>query len=188
MAFPCPRCGDRYTQSLPMAYGSGTYVRNWRSRSGYSGTTVSQSIIGNLASPPVKRSEWKPALALLFVCLMSAPTVAAAWSQWIAGPEQRTTPAPIVDGPKVRHRHARQLMTLQPRSAVVAADHGETLLTMLGIGLALGGLMFWWLTRSIRYNRTVYPQLYRNWQISFMCKQCGAVFYPPDAANLIVSP
>lgn len=189
MAFPCPRCGDRFTQSLPMAYASGTYIRNWRSRSGYHGTTVSQSIVGGLASPSVKRPLWKPLLGLIFVGLFLAPGFTTAWNLWIEPPQQRSAPVPIIDGPRARHRPHRAMTVQAPFSPVktIVAD-GEALLCVLGFGVAIAGLLLWWLARSIRFNRQVYPQLMRNWQLSFMCRQCGAVFYPPDASSMVVSP
>lgn len=188
MAFPCPRCGDRYTQSLPMAYGSGTYVRNWRSRSGYKGTTVSQSIIGSLASPPAKRSVWKPVLGMILVALLLAPTIEMAWYKWIAGEQRRSTAAPIIDGPSVRHRHHSTAAVSAINPAPIKDPSWTGLLYVLGFCLLLEGVLLWRLVRSARFNWNVHPQLMRNWQLSFLCKQCGAVFYPPDAATIIPSP
>jgi len=166
-----------------MAYGSGTYVRNWRSRSGYRGSTVSQSLIGGLASPPAKRSIWKPLLGLLLVGLFFAPVFAAARDQ-ISGIE-RAAPAPIVDGPRVRHHHKITLTQTRPSPATVLSK--ENLRYLLLSGLLLTGLLLWLLVRAIRFNQTVHPKLMRSWQLSFLCKQCGAIFYPPDAAGIVTT-
>ncbi len=182
MAFPCPRCGDRYTQSLPMAYGSGTYVRNWRSRSGYRGSTVSQSLVGSLASPPIKRSLWKPLVCVFLAALWFTPAFVVAWEQWVIGTAPHAT-APILNG--TQGHHAKPIPV---RPVPTTADHVESLLIILALGVTLESLIVWWLVRNIRFNRLAYPGLLRSWQLSFMCRQCGTVFYPPDAANIVIAP
>jgi hypothetical protein len=68
---PCPQCGDRYTQSLPLAFeaGPGGKTRTWRSNRGSCGTPVSEAQIASRAKPPARRSVVKPALLLVAVCL-----------------------------------------------------------------------------------------------------------------------
>ena len=181
MAFPCPRCGDRYTQSLPMAYGSGTYVRNWRSRSGYRGTTTSQSLIGNLANPPSKRKLWKPLLCLLLVTLWFAPFYVFAWEQMVgSGPSH--VPTSIGDS---RREHRGQ--QTQARQMPSVAENVQSVLIVLAFGATLEALTLWWMVRTIRFNRQIYPELLRDWQLRFMCRQCGTVFYPPDALAPVVT-
>lgn len=181
MAFPCPRCGDRYTQSLPMAYGSGTYVRNWRSRSGYHGSTLSQSLIGNLASPPNKRKLWKPLLCLLFVTLWFTPFVMFTWEQMV-GSRPSHVPMSIGDG---RREHRGQQPPARQMPSV--AENVESVLIVLAFGATLEALTLWWMARTLRFNRRVYPGLLRDWQIRFMCRQCGTTFYPPDISAPMVT-
>jgi len=180
MAFPCPRCGDRYTQSLPMAYGSGTYVRNWRSRSGYRGTTTSQSLIGNLASPPNKRKLWKPLLCLLLVTLWFTPFVMFT-GQMVTG---RPSHVPTSIGDSRREQRGQQT---QARQMPSVAENVQSVLIVLAFGATLEALTLWWMVRTIRFNRQIYPGLLRDWQLRFMCRQCGTVFYPPDALAPVVT-
>ncbi|WDL99685.1 hypothetical protein [Alicyclobacillus sp. ALC3] len=45
-------------------------------------------------------------------------------------------------------------------------------IVMLIVGLALA---YWGYTR-LRYNQNVWPQLYSDWQLKFLCNKCGTVF------------
>lgn len=157
-----------------MAYGSGTYVRNWRSRSGYHGSTLSQSLIGNLASPPNKRKLWKPILCLLLVTLWFTPFVVFTWEQMVGSSPSHVSMT-IGDG---KREHHRQQTPAQQMPSV--AEYVESVLIVLAFGSTLEALTLWWMARTLRFNRRVYPELLRDWQIRFMCRQCGTIFYPPD--------
>lgn len=168
MGFPCPRCGDRYTQSLPMVYGTGTTIRNWRSRSGYSGSTTSQSIVGSLANPPVKRSIVRPLLWLLLVWFFFGWAFALQFERLSINNPGRG-PAPIVDGPKAqRHRRSAPVnpSPVLPKEQKEHSDEGLLAITLMGAGLS--ALFLSRFVRALRFNRSAYPQLFQSWQLSFL--------------------
>lgn len=182
MAFPCPRCGGRDIQSLPMAYGGGTYVGRWRSRSGYRGTTVAQSFIGSLASPPVKRQLWKPLLCLAVVTLWFLPFLTINY-EWLF---DRTVQTPSHMVNSSREYPGRQTAITQRPPL---AERVEALLAVLVLGAILGALMVWWLIQTLRFNRDIYPDLLHYWQLGFLCRRCGLKYYPlADGDTVAASP
>jgi len=181
MAFPCPQCGDRNTQSLPMAYGGGTYVGQWRSRSGYRGTTISQNFIGSLASPPIRRQLWKPLLCLMLVTLWFTPFLMINY-EWMFG-NVAQTPSRVVNSSREDTERQAAILRRPP-----LAERVQTLLAVLALGASLEAPVVWWLIRTIRFNREVYPGLLHHWQIGFLCRRCGVVFYPQDAGDGLTVP
>ena len=183
MAFPCPRCGDRYTQSLPMVYSTGTSVRKWRSRSGYSGNTVSQNIIGSLASLPEKKPVFKLCFWLLIVLFFFSWPFASQVDRFSIN-NLPNRPAPIVDGLKAPHHRRRAVMT-QPAMPMEQNNQLLAIPAIIGAGISI--LLIWRLVRAVRFNRSVYPIQLREWQLSFMCRGCGALFRAPDAEDIVIS-
>jgi len=180
MAFPCPRCGARDIQSLPMAYGGGTYVGRWRSRSGYHGTTVSQSFIGSLANPPAKRQLWKPLFCLAVVTLWFLPFLTINY-EWLFGRSVQT-PSRMVNSSR-EYLGRQTAITQRPP----VAERVETLLAVLVLGAILEALMVWWLLRTLRFNRDVYPGLLHHWQLGFLCRRCGWVYYSADGGDTVAA-
>ena len=179
MAYPCPRCGDRYTQSLPMVYGTGTHVRNWRSRSGYSGSTVSQSIVGSLATPPLKRSVLKPLFWLFVLWAFLGGPVTFAAHRLVTG-TSLPSPAPIVNGPLYRSSHKGRMS----RTPGVTREQSEQqILIAAAVGATVSALLVWRAAAALKFNRLDFPRLLQSWQSGFMCRGCGAIFHPqqPDA-------
>ena len=172
MGRPCPRCGDRYTQSLPMVYGTGTSIRDWRSPSGRSGSSISQSIVSSLAAPPNKRSVLKPLLWLLLVGSIFGS--ALSWQfKWLSVPSKAYSPAPIVEGSNNQRRHKR-LAANQISHQEKPSDQGLWIITASAI--AVSALLTWLIIRAVRFNRFVYPQQVERWRLSSMCRSCGAIF------------
>lgn len=95
---------------------------------------------------------------------------------------QGRTPAPIIDGPKVL-RHHKQALTPQPLPPTMQ-EAEEALLVIGLLGAGLSAFILWRILRAIQFNISVYPQQLRNWQLSFMCRGCGAVFFSPDANTI----
>ncbi len=182
MAYPCPRCGDRYTQSLPMVYGTGTHVRNWRSRSGYSGSTVSQSIVGSLATPPLKRSVLKPLLWLLVLWVFVGGPITFAAQRLVSG-TSLSVPAPIVNGPLYHPSHRGRL----PRTTGISREQSEQLtLIAATVGTAISALLIWRAAAALKFNRLNFPRLLQSWQSAFLCRGCGMIFHlqqPHELAN-----
>ena len=44
--------------------------------------------------------------------------------------------------------------------------------------LLVGFVVAYFLVRSFQWNRTVWPQLYEEWNQQWLCNQCGTVFVP----------
>ena len=57
MSYSCPKCNDHHTQSVPMAYESGTRTDNRGDES--------QSVLASRLAPPRKRRSWPRLLVLL---------------------------------------------------------------------------------------------------------------------------
>lgn len=174
VAFPCPHCGDRNTQSLAMVHESGTYVRNWRSRSGYFGTTVSQSLVGMSATPPRKRRVWLPLFLFLFTTLWFGWIFVLVLQGTLESQSSSHSTAIIVDG-----KHGPQQSPAQAnpgRPSIL--ERLESILVVTGMNVLIEGPLLWWLFRNLRFNRQVFPRLLETWQSQFMCRQCGLVFQP----------
>lgn len=175
MAFACPRCGDRYTQSLPMVYGTGTSHRNWTSRSGYRGSTVSQSLVSALANPPRKRSIMKPLLWLVVVWFFFGGAIASTTRGMMSDSDQLHR-ASIIN--TRIHRSLRNRPPSTHRALLTEDQSREIVLIIAAIGATLSVLLIWRTATAIRFNLGSYSQLLKQWQSAFMCKACGAVFYP----------
>ena len=173
MAFPCPRCGDRYTQSLPMVYGSGTHVRNWRSRSGYRGSTFSQSIVGSMAAPPLKRSVFKPLFWLLILWIFLGGPISLTVHRLLTDTPQAGS-APVVTGSLHPSRRGRT----QHSPVFTRKQSEQQVLVVAAVGAALTFLMLWRLVTALKFNRRDFPKLLIYWQSGFMCRGCGAIFHP----------
>lgn len=165
-----------------MVYGTGTHVRNWRSGSGYSGRTTSQTLVGSLANPPVKRSVLKPLLWLLLVFVVFGTAIRSV-SETILQPATVSSPAPIIDGPRAKVSRKR---TMPTRPVVTPEQRQRSLVVFAGVGLALAALIVWRIVSAIRFNHGPYPILLRVWQSSFMCRACGAVFQPANAEQIML--
>ncbi len=165
-----------------MVYGTSTHVRNWRSGSGYSGKTTSQTLVGSLANPPAKRSVIKPLLWLLLVCVMFGTAIRSS-AVTLLNPTAVSTPAPIVDGPRAKSIRKRAVPT---RAAMTPAQTQRAIDIAAAIGTALVGLVVWQFIAAIRFNNRRYPALLRAWQSSFMCRACGDVFQPANAEQIML--
>ena len=174
MAYPCPRCGDRYTQSLPMVYGTGTHVRNWRSRSGYGGSTVSQSIVGSLATPPLKRSVLKPLFWLLLLWVFFGGPITFAANRLVIG-TPLSGPAPIVNGPLYYSSHKGRM----PQTPGITREQKEQqILQAAAVGATLSTLLVWRAAAALKFNQLDFPRLLQSWQSGLMCRGCGVIFHP----------
>ena len=163
-----------------MVYGTGTHVRNWRSRSGYGGTTTSQTLVGGLASPPERRSVLWP-LMILFV-LSGVFTVLQTFVRDQQGVDARARAAAVSGRAPTRHRHG--MLSLQPvthQSAFPDAQWeviGDGIVVVwTGVGVLMGAIA----VRAVWFNRRVYPGAFARWSQSFMCRGCGTVFAAPDS-------
>lgn len=172
MGRPCARCGDRYTQSLPMVYGTGTSVRDWKSPSGRSGSSTSQSIVSRLAAPPIRKSVLKRLLWLLLVgCIFGS---ALSWQfERLSGPNMAHNSAPIVEGSKDRHRHKGSAADQFSRQE---KQNDQGLWVIAASAIAVIALLMWLIIRAVRFNRFVYPQQVERWRLFSMCRSCGAIF------------
>lgn len=173
MAFPCPRCGDRYTQSLPMVWGSGLHVRRWSSGL-WGGHSESQSLVGAQAAPPTKRSVLWP---LVFLLLVAGGLVVSL----------RTMPAADSSAP-VSVRHVGQRAGRRARQPIAAAtprtvwteqtrmEASERVFVSFAVLALLPALL---LLRALRWNLLGYPRALREWRLLFLCRGCGQVFRAP---------
>jgi len=174
MTFPCPQCpqcGDRFTQSLPVAYeaGAGGNTRSWRSNRGSCGTPASEAQIASRVTPPARRSVIKPALLLVVVWLfLGVPIVSVMTTALRAAVAH--TPTPVDSAPDA-------LPPAQPASlARTLVSFTPPVLVLLGVSGYLG----WRMNHARRFNRTAYPRLLADWQASSICKVCGTVFRPSE--------
>ena len=46
------------------------------------------------------------------------------------------------------------------------------------IAILVGLIVAYFLVRAFQWNRTVWPQLYEEWNQQWLCNQCGTVFVP----------
>jgi hypothetical protein len=171
MAFPCPRCGDQYTQSLPTAFeaGRGRNTRGWRSNRGSCGTPISESQIASRVKPPARRSVAKLVLMLVVVWLFLGFPIVSVFTTALRSAVSHTQAAPA---------SADSLPAAQPISlARTLVSFTPPVLVLLGLSAFLG----WQAIQARRFNRTAYPKLLADWQSSLICKVCGAVFRPPEA-------
>jgi hypothetical protein len=97
MAFPCPRCGDQYTQSLPTAFeaGRGSNPRGWRANRGSCGTPISESQIANRVKSPARRSVAKFVLMLVVVWLFLGFPIVSVFTTALRSAISHTQAAPV---------------------------------------------------------------------------------------------
>ena len=57
--------------------------------------------------------------------------------------------------------------------------------TVLGIVVVITyiAVAVWHLITRFKYNKTQFPQLFQNWDKSYMCHTCGSMFIPSQAQN-----
>jgi hypothetical protein len=176
MTFPCPRCpqcGDRFTQSLPLAFeaGAGGKTGSWRSNRGSCGTPVSEAQIADRAKPPARRSVVKPGLLLVLVWLFLGVPIVSVMTTALRAAVSHTQTAAANASPD-------SLPPAQPASlARTLVSFAPPVLVLLGVSGYLG----WRVIDARRFNRTAYPRLLADWQASSICKVCGAVFRPSEA-------
>ncbi len=170
-----------------MVYGTGTHVRNWRSRSGYAGTTTSQTLVGGLASPPERRSVLWPLMILLVLSGVFA--VLQGFTRDEQGVNARARAAAVSRRASARHRGA--VLSVPPVADQSAFTDGQwgTVAEFVGVvwvgtGLLLGALV----VRAIWFNWRVYPGAFAQWSHSFMCRGCGTVFPAPDSGLQALPP
>lgn len=177
MAYPCPQCGDRYTQSLPMVYGTGTSVRDWRSRSGYGGQTTSQTLVAGMATPPVKRSwMWPLVWVLMLLSVFVALQEGVRAQQEVA--TQVQVPTMSRRAPVQRRNGVMRAPVVGHASALTSAQWeqvGWVMDVTLWVGVLAGTAV---LLRAVWFNRRVYPEDLAAWSSSFLCRGCGTVFRP----------
>jgi hypothetical protein len=191
MAYPCPRCTDRYTQSLPMVFQSG--IRQW---SNYRSSGTSQSNLSRLVAPPRQQRTAFRWIALAFLLLVSVLSIRSITSGmfpgWFAAEEVHHQ-APVIDGPAyLRQKMLRQRMRhdIPKPPAPSAQAHTPSSAPIPTENLIIGTALFFVLEstgvvviiRSLRraqkYNREVWPQRMAYWQASFLCRGCGLIFRP----------
>jgi len=191
MSFPCPRCSDRYTRSLPMVHQSG--ISTWTSQRGLA--SGSQTVLSSMASPPGRRETLG---ASLLLCLTMFPIAALLLMVGLKLSISQHRPATIIDGPHVRSHpltrggarripHVAPTQPLNPNTPPVAVSvwsvRDTLLVCLFSALLILGwGALVVAAIRSIRrtneYNRTIWPQELQRWRSSFLCRACGFVFIP----------
>jgi hypothetical protein len=176
MAFLCPECGDRYTQSLRMIHSSGTYSR-------------SQSVLSGMASPPVTKSTSGLTLILVFIVIGSIFSFVALTSPSSAPPVVQQTKVVSTmphSGHKDKHATASTpnaapaAVPPSPMHTSLSDIVAATAFSLVFAG-AFGLFPFVALRKASRYNTTVYPRLLAQWEASFMCRACGNVFTPPHS-------
>jgi hypothetical protein len=183
MAFPCPRCGDRYTQSLPMTFEAGVVsnTRGWRSNRGACGTPISEGQIASRAKPPARRSAAKPVLLLVAVWLFLGFPIVSVLTTALRSAASPARPAATGSASLNRGNQtpssADSLPPAQPISlARTLVSFAPPVLVLVGLSTYL----VWLALDARRFNRTAYPRLLADWQSSFLCNVCGAVFRPPE--------
>jgi hypothetical protein len=187
MAFPCPRCGDQYTQSLPMAFeaGVGSNPRGWRSNRGSCGMPISEGQIASRAKPPVRRSVAQSVLMLVVVWLFLGFPIVSVLTTALRSAASPMRPAVTGGAPPNRGNQTPSadsppdsLPPAQPISlARTLVSFAPPVLVLLG----LSAYLVWRAIHARRFNRTAYPRLLADWQSSLICKVCGAVFRSPEA-------
>jgi hypothetical protein len=55
----------------------------------------------------------------------------------------------------------------------------EHLATISFFGLEIGAIAL--LLRVFAFNQNTWPKLFRQWQMSFLCRRCGQTFIPGSA-------
>jgi hypothetical protein len=195
MSYPCPRCHDRYTRSLPMVHQSG--ISTWTSQRGLA--RGSQTVLSRMTSPPGPRDTLGASLLLILTMLpIAIGLLVAGVAISNTSVSQRLHPAPIIDGPNVRShpltrgaaRRIPHVAPTQPVTPNTAPVHVSVLpvrdtpmVYVFGAFFILGwAALVAAAIRSIRrankYNRTVWQREMQQWRSSFLCRACGYVFIP----------
>ena len=203
MAFPCPRCGDRYTQRLPLVHASGVWQGTW-SNGLRGGTRTSQNALSMLASPPKRKPVILLASAVLFMALYLAVTLAAfvaphrlhaaAISALASSAQPARTPAAVLPHHGRHHAHTPPLAPIPQFTASAVtnrqahapewATDWKSAAAFEVVPLALLSMMLALLTSRLRYNHRKWPEALRHWQACFLCRGCGCIFLPEAVAEL----
>lgn len=92
--------------------------------------------------------------------------------------------------PKKSYRNGLLLLFLSPPLAAIFAQAAfliakrvfganliyEQLATISFFALEIGAITL--LLRAFAFNKSIWPSLFRQWQMSFLCRRCGQIFVP----------
>ena len=119
-----------------------------------------------------------------------APAIGGAWT---TGTSQTQLSAIAAPPPKKSYRNGLLLLFLSPLVAAIVAEvafliaqrvFGTTLIyeqlaTISFFALEIGAIAL--LLRVFAFNKNIWPRLFREWQMSFLCRRCGQIFVPESA-------
>ncbi len=196
MAYPCPRCGDRYTQRLPLVHASGVWQGSWRNGL-RGGTRTSQNALSVMAAPPRRKPTvllagallfFTAALLVLLTFYVAPQKLQAASNSVLAG---SIAPSPTLPHRNRRHRHPHA----DPPAAIPQAPasnaassrqielHWQAIVTAALLPGVIVCVMLAVLMSRIRYNFREWPAAIQHWQSCFLCRGCGCIFLPNALAN-----
>ena len=153
----CPACRSQHTQRLSMVH--------------MSGLSQFSAVTGGIG--------WT-----------GSPAIGGAWT---TGTSQTQLSAIAAPPPKKSYRNGFLLLFLSPLLAAIVAEaafltaqrvFGTTLIyehlaTISFFGLEIGAITL--LLRVFAFNKNTWPKLFRQWQMSFLCRRCGRIFIPGSA-------
>ena len=148
MQYSCPTCGSQNTQRLSTAYMSGV--------SQFSAVT---SGVG-WAGVPVFGSGWTSGTSQTQLSKIAAPPTKKSYRNGLS----LLFLAPFI-GPAP--------FALLERISGVTPVY-EHLAVVFGILLEI--VAFVWLISAFTFNKTVWPKLYRQWQLHLVCLRCGQIY------------
>ena len=119
-----------------------------------------------------------------------APAIGGAWT---TGTSQTQLSAIAAPPPKKSYRNGLLLLFLSPLVAAIVAEvafliaqrvFGTTLIyeqlaTISFFALEIGAIAL--LLRVFAFKKNIWPRLFREWQMSFLCRRCGQIFVPESA-------
>ena len=144
----CPKCQSENTQNLEVVFCGGTHNIVATSvgvagggNGGFGGVSStrgqSQSVLAAACSPPIKKSETGPGMAVFLPLAMAC--------------------LPIVFG-----HITKSSLLLSLGFAVVFSP-------VWGIGL-------YFLRSRAKYNKQIWPNLFKHWRESWLCHKCGSIY------------
>jgi len=119
-----------------------------------------------------------------------SPAIGGAWT---TGTSQTQLSAIAAPPPKKTYRSGLLLLFLSPLVAAIVAEaafliaqrvFGRTLIyeqlpTISFFALEIGAITL--LVRVFAFNKNIWPRMFREWQVSFLCRRCGRIFIPGAA-------
>jgi hypothetical protein len=166
MLVTCPRCGDKFPQSLPDVYRSGSYAM----RAYGVCRRECQETLAKLAAPPRKaHTGWKYLLLLLLMGVQGG-LVASAVNRThtaearVAYADMQTAAA--VNEPAESGQTDSRISAVLYLALLVAGD-------VAGIAILVESIC-----ASAVHNQTRWVAAMASWHASFYCGECGQIFLP----------